>query len=244
MRWTAIRGSSFPTASDFRKISRQQRQQWLDTLNELTANRQLTPHQERIGRILATQFLNMKTGECFPSITTLAERTGCGRDTICTALALLIEKGMLEKTRRMKGTVTYAGRRLAQQMSNAYRLVVGSFRRVTREDIASSTEWNVIESDVPTRTLYARTSSGKPVETATQRAPAQAPEWLAELPPEVARHYRPASPGYAGDDLATVRWRHARAQDRAKHEAGIRLTSRGQDIMANGLSYETRFGYA
>ena len=70
--------------------------------NEIVDIEDITP-KERFIYMVLSRYANSVTKECFPSITTLAKKTGYGRATVIESIKSLVKKGYLIKENRVDG---------------------------------------------------------------------------------------------------------------------------------------------
>jgi DNA-binding MarR family transcriptional regulator len=96
-------------------------------------------------RVLLFHFHNVATGQCDPSLDSLAAAAGMARSTVVNALKRLEAAGILERIRRARW-IRQAGRKRCVQWSNAYRLNVPTCFRQNEGNFAVSTPATASES--------------------------------------------------------------------------------------------------
>lgn len=123
----------------------------LDTMRAIAALRGLTAVQKSVLFVLVLR-TNNETGECWPSLTTIAQDAGVSRSTAQAALADLISRGLLAKEQRQHAE------------SNVYRL------QVYREPVYRESVQGVPRAGIE---VYRERGAG---------VPAAGPDLLSDLP--------------------------------------------------------------
>ena len=112
-------------------------------------------------------FHNARTGLCFPSYDTIAERAGCARSTVALALIALEEAGLLtwvhrlkrvyERVNNMFGEGVHGQRSRVERTSNGYRFAdppdVESSKSEDRSGTAGQESFSLAATPIPTRTV-------------------------------------------------------------------------------------------
>jgi len=88
----------------------------------LRASGRATANCYSVLRVLLFDFINLKTGECFPSHDTIAKKADCRTSTVKLALALLEELGILTWTNRLVWQFI-EGMKRPRRGSNCYRFL-------------------------------------------------------------------------------------------------------------------------
>jgi len=112
-------------------------------------------------------FHNARTGLCFPSYDTIAERAGCARSTVALALIALEEAGLLtwvhrlkrvyERVNNMFGEGVHGQRSRVERTSNGYRFAdppdVESSKSEDRSGTVGQESFSLAATPIPTRTV-------------------------------------------------------------------------------------------
>jgi hypothetical protein len=98
----------------------------------------------RVLKTLLWEFHNPRTGYCFPSYETIAEKAQCCRDTVYEAIKVLEESGILDWVHRFD-KIFVRGNWQVIRVSNAY---------LFRDPLPCVTSWGNYKSENPPRTLH------------------------------------------------------------------------------------------
>ena len=140
--------------TEHRNLTRDQAEKLLATAKERIPDHGLTGNARRLLVLLADEYVNRDTRECWPSLDRMAKATGSHMATVCRSLAILERLGLLVVVKRSKGGTR---RRKAQPQRSG---ITTTYRMPTLEEYRATLDQRELSQNATVELSQKTSASG------------------------------------------------------------------------------------